>query len=249
MKKNLPNPEFQKEFEALMQRFGIKPVSPTEETPAEVKAKPNTADRYLYDRMPWDDLYPWASVLVSQLYMRMQAPNIWVSELEGGESLGALVNEDFEAVLQLDLFEAEQMYLRLPEKVRAYQSNVTRVSMIDMMLCVLGKSLGRVGTADVLNNLQYSGDLGDKMASQFFESSVGELMLPDNAFPDDGMNRMRKRALIMINDRIKVFVEAGVFAKCHEKCTPTIKNLLTQEHEGSVYEVVNSQEPQQSLFS
>ena len=255
MQNNIPTPLIQEEMDRLKQQMDALLAQVNGTASPEASSHGVSSQRFANTRVEFEHLWGMVTVLGTQLYMFVEAPEFWVSALDPSlsDDINSIWEEDFLPNVSQSCLAADEMYHALPSDIKCYKGNIEAMSQVDALICVFANSLRRLSTVDIINFLPHAGFLGDRIAEHLFNSTPAELNKPDTAFKlekekKDRINRKRKAALMMINRRIEVFVESGLLCKSSTPADPVIPNPQIQEQGLAVFEIVRPENQQKLPF-
>ena len=180
-----------------------------------------------HPRVEWDSELPDLALIIAvQTYALRDLPGLWLEHDEGHIDRISIHSDD---TLKGDMIpcvnrfmqETERMYKALPDRIQCNGKAVWRNSCIDIMVAAQAAGVSPFICSDILNGLQHMGDMSNNVAVRVFGAPVHMLMAPD--LPGSP-NAKRKRALTMIKDRIKVFLEAGLIRDYGHKLHAAVVN-------------------------
>jgi hypothetical protein len=215
--KTLPTPHLQKEMDKLLQQVQLlqEQMTATPDTQEAQEPKPR---KHGHPRQDWEDVESLARTMV---VMYSATQDLAMAFLDQHRlDVEAMISQIGKANIRT-MRTAEAMYNGAPVLVNCHKDNIERTSMMDAMICVLAAINGSVVTAEVLNNLQHMGPLGNALSIHLFDVPLVALLGPDT---QEKQNTYRKRALGLVEKRIKALENASVLLGDPEKRAAHITN-------------------------
>lgn len=221
MDNTIPNEAFQ----AIMDAFLQLPDEMKAQVVGQTKTQKPPAPPAGQDRAEFNgELSHMAQMIIMHLWGYTRLAHIYGCDCESVPRIHELVGGDMADECHDLMQSVAEMVATLPRKIHCHRSMVFHRSQVDVFIACHVDVLPRLCTADVLNSLLYMGPLGEFLAQELFQASVGQLMAADT---DTVPNTARKKALNLIGDRIKeAFIPAGLLKVCEEKEQPRISNPL-----------------------
>lgn len=205
-------------FTALDQ---LQPQTPTEAAPL---ASPRSRS-HLQPRAEFNgELSHMAEVVIVHLWTHMNLAMTYGQDCESVPGIHDFVSVDVAALCERNMQSVAEMVHTLPAEIKCHSAVAWQRSQLDVLIACHAVEMLAVSTPDVLNSLLYMGPLGEFLAQELFNESVGALMANDL---DSVPNRARKKALNMIGDRIKeAFLPSGMLVQNPNKLPPQIPNPM-----------------------
>ena len=191
---SIPNPAFQATVDALLQQIDdLKAqIGGNTETP-KPPAPPAGQDRAEFN----GELSHMAQMVIMHLWGHMRLAEVYGCDCESVPRIHELVGGDMADECHNLMQSVAEMVFTLPKKIHCHRSLAWNRSQVDVFIACHVDMLPNLCTADVLNSLLYMGPLGEFLAQELFQASVGQLMAADT---DTVPNTARKKALNLIGD-------------------------------------------------
>ena len=215
--KTLPNPQLQQEWNNLVKQLELLQEQMTATPESQEPQQPKKARKHGHPRQLWEDVEPLVFTMIAMYTATHDLSLAFLLDEDLDKSFFAKIGNQNERAMRT----TEAMYSAAPVLINCHKDNIERTSIMDAMICVLPALQGELVTAEVVNILQHMGSTGKSLSLHLFDVPLVALLRPDTP---EKQNTHRKRALGMIEKRIKALEEAGILMGRLEKRAAEITN-------------------------